>query len=112
MNVVGDGAIDIADEAQRHVIVLCIDPARAGKATAHHAQLTRERLREFETREETRHGLVGEPRMSDAPRRHRSGDAYLPGGASTVAGASGGAAAVRSILAAVRSCRIRSLCAF
>jgi hypothetical protein len=33
-DLVGDMALDIADEAQRQVVVLDVDPARAGQAAA------------------------------------------------------------------------------
>ena len=55
VNVVGDGAIDVADEAERDVVVIDIDPARAAQAATDHAEFRGKRLGQCETREEARH---------------------------------------------------------
>jgi hypothetical protein len=43
--------VDVADEAQRQVVVLGIDPARAGQAAAHHRQRLGDLLRDFKSSE-------------------------------------------------------------
>ena len=50
--------IDVADEAQRDVVVFRIDPARAGQAAAQHREGLRDLGRKFEAGEKTRHGLT------------------------------------------------------
>ena len=53
-----DRVVDVADEAQRHVIVLGIDPARAGQAAAQHRERLRDVGGDFETGEQAGHGSV------------------------------------------------------
>ena len=47
--------IDVADEAQREVIVLRIDPARTRQPAAHHGKRLGDLRRNFETGEQTWH---------------------------------------------------------
>src|ERR1700746_2596077 len=56
---VRDNVIDIADKAQRHVIVLRVNPARARKPATQHGQRLANIEGNFETGEEARHGNSG-----------------------------------------------------
>ena len=47
--------VDVADEAQREVIVLRIDPARTRQPAAHHGKRLGDLRRNFETGEQTWH---------------------------------------------------------
>ena len=55
-DLVGDMAFDIADEAQRHVVVFDVDPAGSGQAAAQQGKRKRGVTRNFEGGEKTRHG--------------------------------------------------------
>ena len=48
--------IDVADEAQGDVVVRGLHPARAHNAAAREGDLRRDALRNFQSREKTRHG--------------------------------------------------------
>ena len=54
-DLVGDMAFDVADEAQREVVVLDVDPAGAGQAAAQQGQRKGGVTRNFEGGEKTRH---------------------------------------------------------
>jgi len=54
-DVVGDMALDVADEAQRQMIVLDVHPARAGQAAPEQGKGERGVARNFEGGEKTRH---------------------------------------------------------
>ena len=51
-----DDVIDIADEAQRQVIILRINPARARQSAAQHAKRLPDIGRDFDSGEKARHG--------------------------------------------------------
>ena len=72
---VRDHVVDVADEAQRHMIVLGVDPARAGQSAAQN----RERLPDvggnFETGKKARHDTIG---MLESAYRAARGDSHLP----------------------------------
>ena len=55
-DLVGDMALDVADEAQRHMVVFDVDPARSGQAAAQQGQRKGGVTRNFEGGEKTRHG--------------------------------------------------------
>ena len=71
---VGDRVVDVADEAQRQVIIFRIDPARARQPAAQHRQRLADIGGDFETGEEARHGetLTGSHALSlyDRARAH------------------------------------------
>src|SRR5262245_45561035 len=54
--IVCGGAVDIADEAKREVIILGIDPARATESCAQHRQPRGDALRDLDGGEESGHG--------------------------------------------------------
>src|SRR5690242_12626110 len=54
---VGVVQVDVADEAERQVIVLGVDPARARQAAAEERQAVADIARNFDAGEETRHGV-------------------------------------------------------
>ena len=55
-DLLGDHVVDVADEAQRQVIIFRIDPARARQSAAQHAERLPDVGGDFDTGEETRHG--------------------------------------------------------
>jgi hypothetical protein len=55
-DLVGDMALDIANEAQRHMVVLDVDPAGPGQAAPEQGQRKGGITRYFEGGEKTRHG--------------------------------------------------------
>ena len=93
----GDQVVDVADEAQRQMIILRIDPARARQSAAQHAERLSDIGGNFDTGEETRHlrlpitirarartrRSVLRPSAGCAPRsrrrRRRSGAGHRPG---------------------------------
>src|ERR1700674_431866 len=69
MDVPRGRIIDIADEAQRQMIVFGVDPARARESAAQHGKVHCEIGRDFETRKETGHGSLLSVRGSSEPSR-------------------------------------------
>src|SRR5271165_4645089 len=57
-NLVGDDVIDVTDEAKSHVIVLGIDPARAGKPAAQGGERLRDAGGDFETGKQAGHDTI------------------------------------------------------
>ena len=47
--------VDVADESERDVVVLGLEPARAGDAAAHKRKLADDGLRQFKSGEQARH---------------------------------------------------------
>jgi hypothetical protein len=50
--------VDVADEAQRQVIILGVDPARPGQAAAHHGERLGNGRWNFQTGKQTGHHLL------------------------------------------------------
>ena len=69
-----DHIVDVADEAQRQMIIFRIDPARARQTAAQHAERLSDIGGNFDTGEETRHGELP---IHDAARRAHGGDQLL-----------------------------------
>src|SRR5439155_512302 len=57
-DLVGEHVIDVADEAQRQVIVLRVDPARARQAAAQHGERKRDLARNLQRGEKAGHSLL------------------------------------------------------
>ncbi len=55
-NVARRGVVDVADEAQGEMVVLDIDPARAGNSAAHIGEIQSNVGGDLEAREQTGHG--------------------------------------------------------
>ncbi len=53
-----DHVVDVADEAQRQMIIFRIDPARARQSAAQHAERLANVGGDFDTGEEARHGRL------------------------------------------------------
>src|SRR5262252_6963257 len=70
--------IDVADKAQRHVIVLGVDPARAREPSTEHGQRLANIEGNFETGKQARHGNNG---SSACPYRTTRGDSHASSGA-------------------------------
>ena len=56
---VRDHVIDVADEAQRHMVVLGVDPAGARQSAAQHGERLPDIGGNFETGKKARHGTIG-----------------------------------------------------
>src|SRR3979411_251254 len=56
---VRDHVIDVADEAQRHMVVLGVNPAGAGQSAAQHGERLPDVGGNFETGKKARHGTIG-----------------------------------------------------
>ena len=54
-DVVREAIVDVADEAQRDVVVFRVDPARAGQAAAQQRQRRRDLARDFQADEQAGH---------------------------------------------------------
>src|SRR5258707_3594021 len=79
-DLVRDNVIDVADKAQRHVIVLGVDPARAREPATQQGQRLANIERNFETGEEARHENNGSPACAYMTTRgdsHASRGAYM-----------------------------------
>ena len=50
-----EAIVDVADEAQRDVVVFRVDPARAGQAPAQQRQRRRDLARDFQADEQAGH---------------------------------------------------------
>ena len=58
-------AVDVADELKRDVVVLGLEPARAGNAAACERELTSDGVRQFEAGEQARHCAVSSHEPGD-----------------------------------------------
>src|SRR2546430_9173020 len=79
-DLVRDNVIDVADKAQRHVIVLGVDPARTREPATEQGQRLANIERNFETGEEARHENNGSPACAYMTTRgdsHASSGAYM-----------------------------------
>src|SRR5215813_1139759 len=77
-DLVRDNVIDVADKAQRHVIILGVDPARARKPATQQGQRLANIGGNFETGEEARHGNNGSSAYAYKTTR---GDSHVSSGA-------------------------------
>src|SRR2546430_16336261 len=79
-DLVRDNVIDVADKAQRRVIVLGVDPARTREPATEQGQRLANIERNFETGEEARHENNGSPACAYMTTRgdsHASSGAYM-----------------------------------
>src|SRR4029077_4728135 len=72
-NLVGQSVVDVADKAQRQMIVLRIDPAGAGQSAAHHGERLTNRRRDFNSGEQAGHDNL----RTSGSRRSRAGALLL-----------------------------------